>query len=469
MAVYRLLITIVERCEEPRDTLMLSKIWKNGLDIKKIIDYLNTWKHRFDIFDEERPFYQVPQFRVGSPTTIRKLMHEKASHNNATLFDHSFDEDIFSISPAESALLLLANQSYAVGGGKSSTADNFRDAPLVGKVPLVLKGKNLGETIRLNLINYDSKQPKVLLTGASGFSDFDLPAWEADQPSAASTKREVRGLLDYYTWQSRAIRLLPELGNGNISVSRMYFSQGVELGDLSKQIIRDPMVPYVYNKKSGIRPEKLDISKSQWRSLPALLHSVPGQIIMPKTIDTVSLLINRGILKKDARLGLEILGLYNNEAKINQWSQSIIPLPSKFIVDNSLLSEMDLAIKNCEAAGNILRKAIDNLTINNGSDANHKQIKSSRDSLNVERVYWSRLESQFYELMDQLASEELPKGAHQRNEMLKKWFVETVHKNAKECFEEYSRSLEVNPKNLKALVTTRLKFYKNLKLEIKNI
>ena len=109
VALHRLLLAVLHRNFGPRDFNTWKALWQRGRwDGEAITQYLQKWKHRFDLFNEERPFYQVPrlQKRVaakkrgqaavqetvedveGHPAAL--LAHEAASGNNATLFDHSF-------------------------------------------------------------------------------------------------------------------------------------------------------------------------------------------------------------------------------------------------------------------------------------------------------------------------------------------------------------------------------------------
>src|SRR5207253_10481437 len=75
---------------------------------------------RFDLFDEERPFYQVPPIEGVERRSVAILAAERASGNNATLFDHSVDDDPAALTCAEAARFLVATQAYAIGFGKSS-------------------------------------------------------------------------------------------------------------------------------------------------------------------------------------------------------------------------------------------------------------------------------------------------------------------------------------------------------------
>jgi len=338
----------------------------------------------------------------------------------------------------------------------------------MGKAPVLLKGRNIGESIRLNLVNYDPKHPSAQLTETLDMKEEDLPAWEIAQAPKPSTKREALGLLDYYTWQPRAIRLVPETQDDDLRVAKVYFSQGVELLD-PLNIIKDPMVAYRRHEKLGMLPLKLDISKAQWRSLPSLLHSVPSEIRMPKTVETVGALIQDGKLRADARFGVEVLGLYSDKAKIDQWSQAIMPLPAHYIVDNRLVSDLEQSIMYSEKMGRILEDGARTLAKELVPSGDTNRVNALIDSMDLQREYWSRLENHFYELMDDLAKATLPVGAAQRDMIMRRWFLDTVCGTAKQCFEKRLRSLEASPRNLKASVRARSKFYGLMSIETDKI
>ena len=49
-------------------------LWHAGaLPEMPMRSYLDTWHDRFDLLDPERPFYQVPEAKIGTPHTAAKL------------------------------------------------------------------------------------------------------------------------------------------------------------------------------------------------------------------------------------------------------------------------------------------------------------------------------------------------------------------------------------------------------------
>ncbi|MCK4392068.1 type I-E CRISPR-associated protein Cse1/CasA, partial [Candidatus Bipolaricaulota bacterium] len=94
VAIHRLLLAILYRAHDgPRDfTAWKSMYSLGGFDEQVVGCYLAQWKNRFDIFSDDRPFYQMGSLETRIPVPVNRLATECASGNNATLFDHSEDE-----------------------------------------------------------------------------------------------------------------------------------------------------------------------------------------------------------------------------------------------------------------------------------------------------------------------------------------------------------------------------------------
>lgn len=56
-ATYRLLLAVLHRVFGPPDVQAWRELWKKRRwDAATIDEYLSAWRHRFDLFDSERPF-----------------------------------------------------------------------------------------------------------------------------------------------------------------------------------------------------------------------------------------------------------------------------------------------------------------------------------------------------------------------------------------------------------------------------
>lgn len=142
--------------------------------------YLKRWQDSFELFHSEKPWLQVaklePLIKNGTQKTdplkdwisLSRLKLTKASGNNSTLFDSAARGSIETeYTLAELALNLLVFQNFFVAGGKASSRcwdeqkienpPNPKGGPCAGKSILYsfLRGKDLAETIHLNLNSFE--------------------------------------------------------------------------------------------------------------------------------------------------------------------------------------------------------------------------------------------------------------------------------------------------------------------------
>ena len=97
-----------------------------SFDQSRINKYLEKWDDRFDLFHEKFPFYQQSKFKQVEPSGINRLAQELSRGNNAALFDHTTDDPPPALSPAHAARVVIAEQAFAVGGGKSDTGNTTK-------------------------------------------------------------------------------------------------------------------------------------------------------------------------------------------------------------------------------------------------------------------------------------------------------------------------------------------------------
>ncbi len=190
VALHRLLLAVLHRSlSGPSNLSDWIHLWNQGKwDSAMVTNYLERWKHRFDLFDPLRPFYQVPFISdhdgpaKKQPITI--LVQEAAAGNNPTLFDHCFDSDPAPMHPAEAARYLVAHQAFAIGGGVSRPF-NLCHSTLVRGYSVLVQGDSLFETLALNLVAYNEERP-IAWIGA------DEAAWEQDEPRTPSLEGPPR-------------------------------------------------------------------------------------------------------------------------------------------------------------------------------------------------------------------------------------------------------------------------------------
>ena len=74
VALHRLLLAVCHRIYGPESEDTWGQLWNAGrFDNELLGAYFDAWRHRFDLFDEERPFYQTPGLPEAIATTIAKL------------------------------------------------------------------------------------------------------------------------------------------------------------------------------------------------------------------------------------------------------------------------------------------------------------------------------------------------------------------------------------------------------------
>lgn len=291
VALYRFLLAVLHsvpsyKVKEPRD--WLAQWQKERFEVNDIIAYLNEQHDRFWLFHEKYPFYQDLNTPGGKPDPkeerdhgyskrITTLMHEIASGNNAAWFDHTVKTDNLAIGAPVAMRVLLATQSFGLGGTGASDG-NFRHAPLVNDVVFVAQGDNLFETLMLNLCLYQDGNPLP--------EKDDRPIWEHDtplesrkgMPKAHKGEHHPGGYLDLLTWPSRRI-LLKRDDDGLIRWLKM--DQGWELHPDEKG--EDPMKSYKKNsqvqskgKKKFEAPAKIalgwDENRVLWRDSISLFR-----------------------------------------------------------------------------------------------------------------------------------------------------------------------------------------------------
>lgn len=252
VAIHRLLLAVLHRVFGPKDFDQWTELWKLGKwDAKAISEYLDRWKHRFDLFDKERPFYQSKQLLDENAEKKSIVLLPNESATSGTWCDHSFQGSTEKFSPAMTARYLLARQAFSLGGGNSKPF-NLSNAPLAGGYTVMVLGNNLFETLALNLIPYNEESPLPQIAP-------DLPAWEQEQFREPDKNGNVPyGYVDYLTWQSRRILVFGD----HTGVTDYALMQNLKLKD---DFYHDPFKCYYKNPQRGMLEKKLNEDKVLWR------------------------------------------------------------------------------------------------------------------------------------------------------------------------------------------------------------
>lgn len=445
-ALLRLLMAIILRVLHPEDHEELAEIIEKGsFPSVPFQKYFSQWADRFDLFDEKHPFYQCLDRETceSKPTTPAKLSHSLASGNNATLFNHTLDNIPDPLNPMGAARLLVTTQSFALGGGVSKPF-NFSHAPLADGFLVVLQGKNLFQTICLNLAGFVEPPD-------AHDADRDIPCWERDAP-VNPQRRYPWGWLDHLTWQSR--RIILEKTDGKITAIRML------QGDAP---LKDP-VPFepafahqCRDEKIGFLPLKLRQDRVLWRDLDSLATSYPLAPTTGKTgpIQTNPPSVVRNLYKLskyfpelgDHRIAVDIYGMCSDQAKIFFWQHQRFPLPMAYLENKALSNILHRSLNLAENTAQALSTAIWFLaqflleSDTSEKEPEKKAISARANSLSTIGSFWNSLEEPFL-----LHYENIPTEGETT---LEEW-QKTLRVKARNAFAEAGKNLSGKARELKA-------------------
>lgn len=417
-SLHRLLLAIVHRVYGPRDDEVWEEMWLSGrFEEDKIGAYLTEWRHRFDLFDEERPFYQKPGMPGSMERTVNVLSLALAAGHNDTLFDHSEDDAPSPISVSLAARKLIARQSFSFSGTITAEGGKTyaKDAPVARAAVTIIHGENLYRTLLLNLVRYDPE-------GGDPFPcRDDCPAWEQDAP-AAESERAPRGYLDYLTWQSRRIYLRPESDStGNAVVRKVILARGNSFPP--NTFPPDTMTPHGVREKAPAGqdprpPVRFLTWRALWRNSLALMQAdsqIAGEALdsRPETLSHLAALIEHRVMSRGQVCDVSVLGLCTvpGQDKVHFWRHERMPLPLAYLVDDGMVGILRAALGLAEEVASALRRAVRNLAAwvllgreerKEDSKKVTADITQLADSLGQPAGYWSSLEPAFPALLQAL-------------------------------------------------------------------
>ena len=447
-SLHRLLIALIHRTHGPKDNSVWMQLWRKGAwNDAELEAYLDRWHDRFELLNGSHRFYQSALATGAQSVPISKIVLERASGNNTTLFDHTPTET--PLSAAEAACYLVSAQAYAVGGLMTPTpgvasSRSARDSHLIRGAMGLVRGRDLFETLMLNLCDYDCRHDLPYRMDPS-----DRPAWEVD--TAAPAERYPLGWLDLLTWQSRRVLLHAEGSH----VTRVTLLMGDTFPSTWHPKDMEMMIAYQKNPKAvGLQDPYPAIGISEeralWRDSRSLFASVDGG----RGLGIVEFLAKRqDALATEQVFPVDLMGLSKDQAKLLLWRHERVDLPLRLVAGSnnsgSALEALRIALDAAESAGDELRKAMDNfatvlLQPAGARTPSRKEVRALRTTLYREGQYWHRLDAPFTEFLYALA-----KSRSKTDEHLSDWIGKVVAA-AKGTFTEVVTSLGGSPRVLKA-------------------
>ena len=463
VALHRLLLAILHHRFGPNSPQAWGELWSHqskGFTMETIDNYFADPKiyDRFDLFHPERPFMQMADNRV-QPKTITAMIHDLASGNNATLFDHHTDADGIALTPAQAARYLLAAQAFGLAG-LSGLDEKFSYAPCVGGVIFLVQGETLFETLLLNLIKYP---PAEDLFPAQ--SDQDAPVWEQDDPFARDSTFP-RGYVDYLTWQNRRIKLIPpDEQSGDGLVRQITMAPGLKLDGE----VREPMK--LYRRLAADRPLmalRFSEDRALWRDSSALFRLLPNDktdFQPPHALTWNRDLVYRHRYLPERPRRIFALGMANDQAKTEFFRSERMPLHPRYLEDSTVVDALETLLKLAETVSNQLWGATNTLAcylVKPDYDPQNAKSKPKREDLDpllgswgALRYYWAQLETPFYQVLGQL-----PDDINCASD----FWNQTLRNAAREAFNKIADNLQTTPRVLKATVQAQGQLEAGLKI-----
>ncbi len=435
VSLHRLLLAIVHHAlRGPARMSDWAKLWQNGegrFDETLFTQYLrdeNRYR-RFDLFDAERPFYQCSVVPFAKPTekkgavetyakTVAKLATELSA--NDTLFHHEVEDRPQAVTPAQAARLVLAAQSYLMGGRITfeRKEDGSADAsPLVKGAIVLVRGESLFQTLLLNLVGYNRSDNSPFVFDSR---QDDVPAWDRDE-QPQSRDRKLAGYVDLLTWQSRRMRLQPEVdAAGHVCVRTAVVMKGEQFLDGFHRHGYETMVAFTKKKDATDKQDPwpaVGFSEERvvWRNSLALFETVADDHTQPATVRWINELANAEYLDRGrtAPLDLDLFGLSSDQAKVLLWRHERLPLSLKLLNDNRRLRTLEKALELAEDVGDgqfskrckvlwqtasefarvLLMQTTDSKK--QPGTEQRKDMQKIVDSLEIERRFWASLETEF--------------------------------------------------------------------------
>lgn len=475
VALHRLLLAILHRCfNGPKDSGEWGEMWRRkSFDAEKLEAYLTRWADRFNLFHEQHPFYQTASLDFERGGTVAQLFFKEG----ATLFDHATDEDPPALPPAQAARLLIAFQSFDFGGIKTAEKDKdfAKASPLIQCAVGLVHGKNLFETLMLNLHRYDAEDAEPFEFDP----EQDLPAWEREEITKPAD-RYPSGYLDLLTWQSRRIRLQPAQENDEVTVSRAVTMKGYQFPGNFQRYNKELMVPF----KKSLKPREdsdpwfaigFREDKALWRDSLALFQSIDDKQTRPRMFDWLNDLAREGAINRAMMLPVDFFGLAADKAKPLFWRHERFMLPLAYLDNEALLTKLGESLSLAEAVGDVLKVSVKSLAryllsphfdAPNGRKPDEaKDVTPLADSFGALSSYWSRLESPFKQLLLSLpnGSRTDQENGEAYNEAALQAWANTLIATARSAFTRARNSLSDSGSDLKAAAKAERQFEGQLK------
>ena len=411
ISLMRLLICIAQAAlDGPND----QDDWKTCLPriVPAALDYLNRWRHAFELFGNGQRFLQVANLKKTAKksdddddegNSTSKLDLALATGNNTTLFDNAGGPER-TFTSAELALMLTTFQCFSPGGrigvvlwnGKETLGKGSSNhAPCLagGMLHALLRGDNLLATLRKNLM---TKQQAEQFFGQVSWG---RPVWElmpqqlTDADAVRNANRTYLGRLVPLT---RAIWLADDCRS-------LILANGLEYASYADGW-REPSATIVIRTIKG-QPARVvlpvSIEKAAWREL----HALTVKAVTQNTNGGPAALQN--ISNKEA-FDLWVGGFVANKAKPVDTIESVFHVPATMLTEPSQMV-YEAGVRLAETRAFLVKRAASVYHKELGDNLDRPEMKNRRQQIqsNATAQFWTDIESAVPRLLEVAAAPEI--------------------------------------------------------------
>jgi CRISPR system Cascade subunit CasA len=374
------------------------------------LDYLNRWRHAFELFGGGPRFAQVANLRRlsgksggqgGEDSSASKLDLALAAGNNTTLFDNAGGSER-TFTDARLALTLLSFQCFSPGGrigvalwnGKETAGKGSSNhAPCLagGALHAALRGDNLSDTLHRNLL---SKHQVEQFFGADSWG---RPVWE--QTPAGPTDAAARHNASR-TYLGRLLPLTRAIWFGDDRRS-LILANGLEYGSYAEAGWREPSTTIVTQSRKG-QPARVvlpaSVEKAAWRELHALMVKAINQ----NTIGGPAALQN--IFEEEA-FDLWVGGLVADKAKPVDTVESVFHIPAAMLDETSRkLYEKGVRLAETTAFGVMRAVAVYHTELGDKLDRGEMKQRRQQMQSKAAAQFWTDIEQTVPHLLEAAAA-----------------------------------------------------------------
>lgn len=449
VGIHRLLTAILQQVFSPASEKELKDLWRiQQIPISVVADFAHKFGDRFDLFSEDKPFYQsrdialIPQ-KGANIKSIANMFPDIPSGTESTHYRHG-GQEVQVFCPVCVASGLVSQPAFATSGG-AGIKPSINGVPPTYVIPC---GRNLLESLMLSLV-LPGYQPSARSI------DQDLVWWARDPLIPRSSEVISVGYLHSLTFQPRRIRLFPEFVEGNCSrcgeplsvgVRQMIFDMG-EFRHKEAPPWFDPFAAYKLNDPKPPIPIRPVEGKATWReysnlflkkgqSAPSVRHKAQEErTIRPAFLEQIAK-IREG---DTSLLSLRCVGMRTDmKAKVFEWVDTGFEVPGSILANEDAAFLIDKGLQySRDCAGTIVqvfRKSFGG----SSKDANrYAQLKNA-----MMDQYWRTLAIPFRSYVTGVSSAEDIEVPHEE-------WINIVTSLADECFRQAAEAIGDKGKDLK--------------------